>query len=159
PLLREGNINTSIQWVAEKMKQHNLDVTFDACESPPEPVNENIQITLVQCMEELLFNVVKHADTDQARIQLSCLDQQIKMMVEDEGKGFDSDKKELKMTADGGFGLFNIRERVEILGGRMDIQSKPGKGTKISLMVPLENSDTELQDEQLSGEEAEQQLP
>src|SRR5699024_8096406 len=98
PSLGKGDINTSVQWVAEKMKRHDLNVSFDGNKSPEAQPDKNVRITLIQCMEELLFNVVKHADINTAGVHISYPDRHIRIRVEDEGKGFDSDKKEFRMS-------------------------------------------------------------
>ncbi len=59
------------------------------------------------------------------------------MVIEDEGVGFDSEQHQDRENLDGGFGLFNIRERTAAIGGTLDISSCPGKGTRATLLVPL----------------------
>jgi hypothetical protein len=93
---------------------------------------------LLQAVRELLFNVVKHAGVDEARVELSAGDTRVKITVSDAGRGFDENRTELLPADDGGFGIFSIRERMDLLGGSLKIESLPGKGTRAVLEAPLE---------------------
>ena len=88
-------------------------------------------------MRELLINVGKHAQTDQARVQFVWTPADLRIEVEDHGNGFDVSR----LTADGeitGFGLFSLRERLANMGGQLAIHSRPGEGTRATLRFPLE---------------------
>ncbi len=83
-------------------------------------------------VRELLFNVVKHGKVKSAHVRLSATDAgSVRIEVRDRGIGFDP--KQIKPTS---FGLFSIRERTDHLGGAMEIQSKAGKGSCITLTLP-----------------------
>jgi hypothetical protein len=60
--------------------------------------------------------------------------------VTDHGSGFDPAARRLVPTDEGGFGLFSIRERLDLMGGRVDVASSPGKGTRVTLTVPLKRA-------------------
>ena len=87
---------------------------------------------LYQALRELLFNVVKHSGTDRATVRARRDGPDVVITVEDDGDGFDGDAQ----SADGGLGLFSVRERVERAGGRLDLVSEPGRGTRATLTVP-----------------------
>jgi len=87
---------------------------------------------LYRVTQELLFNVVKHARVSEAWVHIRQRDRCIGLSVCDRGRGFDP--QELEETA--GFGLPSIRERVELLKGRMKIRSARGKGSRFSILVP-----------------------
>ncbi len=91
-----------------------------------------ISIPLVRTLQEALMNVRKHAQVDNALLRLSCTDYQIRISVEDRGRGFDPTQK--KETS---FGLNIMRERIESIGGRLEIESAPGQGTKVTLFYTL----------------------
>src|SRR5699024_721309 len=109
----------------------------------PAMIDEEVQTTLVQAGKELLFNVIKHAGTPKAHTRLTYPDNCLKLTVEDEGAGFDPDNVKADLSKSG-FGLFNIKERIDLIGGRTDVDSVPGQGTIVSLIVPLnaEGSDS-----------------
>jgi hypothetical protein len=94
---------------------------------------------LFQSVRELLFNVVKHAGTNAACIEMLRQDEHTVIMVSDEGKGFDPEGLwTIDCSADKDYGLFNIRERLLLLGGDFEIRSRSGHGTTIRISVPLQ---------------------
>ena len=96
---------------------------------------EDLRLLLYQGARELLFNVIRHADTDRAWVEITNRNECLSVSVEDDGVGFDPTA--LNAGPHDHFGLFGIRERAELLGGRLDIQSAPGRGTRVTISVPL----------------------
>lgn len=135
PSLDKKDLVANIRWLADKMEKHDLEVSIKD-DGQPKQLSEEIRTTLRQCVRELLFNVLKHAGVNEARVVLSSLKDEVLITVEDEGKGFNMKGKIPAPTEDGGFGLFNIHERMDMLGGSLEIISKPGKGSKLILRVP-----------------------
>jgi len=101
---------------------------------PVESSSECVKALLYKVTQELLFNVVKHAGLREASIRVRRLGRYICLTVIDRGRGFKP--QELEKTA--GFGLLGIRERIQLLGGRMKIKSDPGKGCRLLIAVPDE---------------------
>jgi response regulator RpfG family c-di-GMP phosphodiesterase len=121
-----------LQWLAKQMHaKHGLTVGVEVPDETPLP-SEALMMFLFRATQELLFNVVKHARVREARIRVRRRRQFVCLSVYDRGCGFDP--RELKETA--GFGLLSIRERAELLGGRMRIKSIPGQGSRFHLIVP-----------------------
>jgi CheY-like chemotaxis protein len=117
-------------------EQHGLTVEVEA-DSEMKADDEGVAILLFQSVRELLFNVAKHAEVKKAQVRMNRLDDdRIRIVVADEGVGFDA----ARQAAGGstyGFGLFSIRERIESLGGRLEIESARGRGTRITMTVPI----------------------
>lgn len=134
PSLNQEDISGSIEWLASKMKSRDLHVIIED-DGKPKPVDDEVRSILVQCVRELFWNVIKHADVDEAQVRMIRMNDKARIEVEDKGIGFDPDQT--SPSYENGFGLFNISERIDLLGGRMDIDSEKGRGTKITLMVPL----------------------
>ena len=88
-------------------------------------------------IRELLINIAKHAKVEKAMVSTTrCADDTLLITVSDAGTGFDPDVVTPSSDA-GGFGLLSVRERINLLGGEMSINSTPGQGTVIVLKVPL----------------------
>ena len=138
PVLYMHGLAEAFQWLARWMeKTHKLQVDLHT-DSKAEPAQEELKILLFQSVRELLFNVVKHAGTRTARVDLRIQDERIVITVSDQGSGFDPEGLwKNDRPADKAYGLFNIRERVLLLGGDFDIQSRSG-GTTVKISVPLE---------------------
>ena len=80
----------------------------------------------------------KHAKAHKVKVCIDKSDNRVHVIVEDDGVGFELSKLQSPDKLKGGFGLFNVKERLEYLGGSFDIKSKPGQGTRVTMAVPLE---------------------
>ncbi len=92
---------------------------------------------LFDSVRELVMNALKYAGPCDIRVALSSCDVGLSVTVEDNGAGFDP-RAHAERDRQGGFGLFNIRQRLEGLGGRLEIETAPGKGTRATITVPAE---------------------
>jgi len=99
-------------------------------------IEASLAVVLFKAARELLFNVVKHAGVAEARLALERDDDHVRLSVEDRGKGFAVLPNGTVAGKGDGLGLFEIRERISALGGRMRVESRPGLRTRISLWVP-----------------------
>lgn len=111
-----------------------VEVTGDARKTDPD-----IEVALLRAVQEALVNIRKHAKATKVVITLSYLDETIALDVVDNGLGFDG-RRLLNGERRGdrtGFGLTGMRERVEILGGSLAVESEPGTGTAISVALPM----------------------
>lgn len=137
PILYDGGLAPALDWLARRvLDQHKLVVDVET--SPDaEPADEAVKTLLFEAVRELLFNTVKHAGVDEARVTMSREGSRITVLVEDAGAGFDPAAIASDETLGDHFGLFSIRERLALMGGDMSIESSPGKGTRILLSAPL----------------------
>lgn len=136
PLLgSEDDLQRAISWVAEKMQRHGLEVVVQDKDGRKILSEEALTVTY-QVVQELLFNVVKHAQCRQATVTLERCGEYLKAVVSDQGVGFDVSAAR-KPFHEGGFGLLNIQQRVTPFGGRFEMTSEPGRGTRGALFMPL----------------------
>jgi signal transduction histidine kinase/ActR/RegA family two-component response regulator len=135
PSLNEFGLLQSVEWLASQMRQHGLRVEVQpGAETLYLP--EDQAILLFQSVRELLYNVLKHAHTDEATVSLSITpNSELHITVEDKGAGFDAAALELQGDATR-FGLFSLKERMATMCGRVSIDSAVGRGTKIALLIP-----------------------
>lgn len=138
PILHEGGLAPALEWLARWMReQHGLAVELEAADAVAS-ADENVRTLLFLATRELLFNVVKHAGVQAARVAVGQLDGQIEIVVADEGCGFDPAELREPGEATKCFGLFSFRQRLELLGGRLEIDSVPGGGSRFRLLAPHE---------------------
>ncbi|MCF7855266.1 MAG: PAS domain-containing protein [Candidatus Pacebacteria bacterium] len=136
-VLYELGIEAAIADLCEQIStQYRLPVTYHGGETSY-PANSDLDIILFRATSELLFNVVKHAKADSASVAINVNADDIVITVEDDGVGFDTASTQNGITPTGGFGLFEIQERLSYIGGSLDIQSCKGKGTQVRLRAPL----------------------
>jgi signal transduction histidine kinase len=92
----------------------------------------DIETTLYRITQEALTNVLKHAEASHVSIVLTRRDRSVSAVIEDDGRGFGPGEGTEK-----GLGLLGMRERVALVGGRLDVESSPGAGTTLSVEVPV----------------------
>ena len=137
PPLYELGLEAAVEWLAEKTRaEHKLAVSFDD-DGKAKPLSEEIRGILFRAVRELLHNTVKHAHARQVRVAIRREDPHIRVEVADDGTGVTPEKSHPHRDASGGFGLFHIRERLDYVGGSMEIHSGRGCGTRIILLAPL----------------------
>jgi signal transduction histidine kinase len=136
PMLHQEGLVPSLTWLVRWFKdRHGLDVEL-AAQDDMEPMPEQVIIQLFQSTREILFNVAKHAGVKTARVKVTQRDSRIFISIEDKGAGFDPSHLRTEGGGSGGFGLFNISKRISHLGGRMEIKSARGHGSRVNLTVP-----------------------
>jgi signal transduction histidine kinase len=113
-------------------KNSGISISFNYF-SEEERLPENVEISVYRIMLEVMNNIVKHSRASEAVVQLVQHREYLSLTAEDNGTGFEKNERNVN-----GMGLSNIRSRVEYLGGRLEIDSFPGKGTTISIEIPLE---------------------
>jgi signal transduction histidine kinase len=138
PVLYELGFEMAVsEWLTDQIqKKHGITVEFED-DGEPKPLDDDVRILLFRDVRELLINVVKHAGAHKVKVSIKKLGDQICVMVEDDGVGFDLAEVLSMVAKRGEFGLFGIRERLEWLGGHLEIESGPGCGTKATLIAPL----------------------
>lgn len=137
PILYQSGLIPALQWLVAWMShEHNLEVDFKAAQNL-RPTQPDMTVFLFLTIRELLFNVIKHAAVRSARVEVTEHKDRIRIVVEDQGAGFDRTQLRYAGGRAGGFGLFYINERIGMLGGKMMIDSAPGKGTRIEILAPL----------------------
>jgi len=139
PVILQGEgLAEAILWLSAQMKdRHGLEIQIDAKDSLSQ-LDDHMRMLLFQTIRELLFNVVKHAETSQAKITLEKNDQRGRITISDAGRGFDvttvmNDSK----TA---HGLLVIQDRLNLMGCSLNITSELGKGTSVVIETPMGTS-------------------
>jgi signal transduction histidine kinase len=136
-VLRDLGLAGALDWLVEHTAtRYGLYCVADIT-SVPEGLRQDVQETLFQALRELLVNVAKHAQAKEARVFCRCEKDRLLAQVVDDGEGFDPERLARRDPKSGGFGLFNIRERLALLNGSLQIDSAPGKGTKVAITLPL----------------------
>lgn len=138
PVLYELGFIAAAEWLARQMrKRHGIAIDFED-DGQPKPLADDIRVLLFQALRELLANVVRHAEAKKTKVSITRNRDRIQIDVQDDGVGFDpQDTRPAGDTK--GFGLFSIWERLEPLGGQMKVVSKPGQGTRVTLVGPLKS--------------------
>jgi signal transduction histidine kinase len=137
PVLYEHGLAAALEWLAaETRKNYNIEVTVEAdCSANPKAAD--VRIFLFRAVRELLLNSLKHAGGSALHITMQHRrPSKVRIIVADDGPGFDTNSLDNKRTGSQTFGLLNIRERVSNFGGEFHINSGPKSGTRITLSLP-----------------------
>ncbi len=147
PILRELGFVAAIESLCEKLGEES-GVRFRVTAGPePEALGEDLRTFLYRVVRELCTNVVRHARALRAEVRVYVEQDQIEIVVIDDGKGFNASQDARSFGPTGGFGLFAIREISRQLGGHFKIESAPGKQTRSTLTVPLREKAVEVSGE------------
>ena len=135
-VLHQSGLVAALQWLAQQMgNQFGLSVQLET-DWPKEFESAPVKVFLFRAVQELLFNVVKHAGVKSAQVVLSGSDSSVTATVSDQGLGLNPDILNFPTSA-GGLGLLSLRERARHIGGSLEIESAPGQGSRFTLTVPL----------------------
>lgn len=118
-------------YLSRYSENYNIDVYFDCVLSGRLAIS--IELTIYRIIQEALTNVRKYAEVSEATVTVREMDDVVRVMIEDKGKGFDLDLR----AHSSGVGLFSMDERARSVGGTLVINSLWGKGTKVILEVPI----------------------
>ncbi len=117
------------QYRAQSLKRIKVEITGSR------PLSPRLEVGLYRIAQEALNNVLQHAQADAAVVRLVIVPGQVRLSVEDNGRGFD-----LQQIPKDRFGLIGLNERAKLLGGQLEVSSKPEVGTQIMVTVPLERT-------------------
>ena len=132
--LDQGLVSGLQRLIAEYQERYGLRVEFN-CSCQERRLGNQVTGALFRIVQEALNNIYKHSCSGHAQVDLELEEYQVVVRVFDEGKGFD-----LREVAsnNGHYGLMNMRERAELLGGTLQIMTAPGQGTQVVVTVPIE---------------------
>ncbi len=140
PVLYELGLEAAAEWIGQRIcSENNLEFEFED-DGAAKPVEAQALPLLFRGTRELLMNAVKHARARRAVVSISRVDGVVQLQVSDDGLGFDTAVLE-PGAAEGGFGLFSLRERLEFLGGDLEIESQVGQGSRCVMTVPVAMAD------------------
>jgi PAS domain S-box-containing protein len=132
-VLYDFGLAVALHWLGDQMRSHGLQVTI-AGDPDSLDLRDDQTVLVFQAVRELLWNVVKHAESAHADLSWRVEVGELRVTVEDTGRGF----SDVRSARGGGFGLLSIRERVALQGGQFDVRSERGRGTTVTLRLPLE---------------------
>jgi len=137
-VLYDVGLDAALDHLADQIEdRYGLNVRVQNDDGDDTPIVDDLRVLIYRAVQELLMNVVKHAGATQAEVTLRRRDGRMEVAVADNGSGFQRPAAHLTPNERGGFGLFSIRERVRYVGGELTVDSSPGQGARIRMVVPL----------------------
>ncbi|MGH3543836.1 MAG: sensor histidine kinase, partial [Mycobacterium sp.] len=132
PVLDDLGLSGGLASLARSIPQIEVKVELTDTRLP-----EHIELALYRIAQECLQNIVKHARATVARLTFTLDDDTARLEIVDNGVGFDTFKHPLGGDEMGGYGLLSMAERAELVGGLLNIRSRPGCGTAVTATIPL----------------------
>jgi PAS domain S-box-containing protein len=142
PILYELGFEAAVaEWLNDQIQvKHGIKTEFTN-DGHQKPLDDDIRVLLFRNVRELLINVVKHAQPKKVKVSIRRIKDNVRISVEDDGIGFDPVEVMSMSAKRAEFGLFSVRERLEQLGGLIEIDSEVGRGTKITMTAPLKKEE------------------
>jgi len=135
-LIKNGGLKKAIELQVNQLqktgKYHVIFETNDGYQY----LNEQKEIILFRILQEAVNNIVRHSSAGEIIILLSCIDNHVKMHIQDNGNGFDTGFLQKEKNCMPG-GINNMRKRAKLINAELDIESNPGRGTKITVTTPI----------------------
>jgi signal transduction histidine kinase len=135
PVLDDYGLLAALRWHGEQFARRT-DITVDVIGEEPAPrLPAHVEEALFRIAQEALTNVAKHSGAEHATVKVDMDSQTLRLVVTDHGIGFESAQLDASMVSQG-WGLLSMTERAEAVGGRCQIKSGPGQGTRVIVEVP-----------------------
>lgn len=131
-LLMEMGLGPAIEWLLGRIDTADGLKTRFVCPSPLPELDAELAATAFRVVQEALTNTLRHAEATALTVTLTLGVDSLKLSLEDNGQGFDPDG----LRAHAGLGLVGMRERVRAVGGQFQLQSAPGRGTALTVVLP-----------------------
>lgn len=132
--LDELGLGAAVTHYVHRWSQHTgIRARLHTSRSNDEPLASDVKITMYRLAQEALNNVAKHARTDHVDVVLERGSEQVSLIIEDNGVGFDASNSD---TVRNGLGLIGMRERAALVGAHLEIESAPGRGTTVIVRAP-----------------------
>jgi len=135
--LEDLGLVTALEMLARETNQaDHLDIRFEK-HGQERRLPHEVELALYRIAQEALSNVVRHSQAQNGTLQIDFNDREIKLEINDDGTGFEMPRSPTDFAPNGHFGLLGMRERADLIGGRLEVQSEIGYGTKLSVHVPI----------------------
>jgi signal transduction histidine kinase len=151
PVLDDLGFVAAIRSLARNLEEAGVATKVRVSGAPYRPSPEE-ELVLFRIAQESLNNVRRHARASEAKVMVSFHRKNVRMVIEDDGQGFDAPDKFVDLVASGKLGLIGMHERARILGGTLRVESEPGKGTRVIVEAPVHRREGESSLEEIPQE-------
>jgi signal transduction histidine kinase len=142
--LDDLGLSAALRWYATKIQEHSplhirVDIHGEECD-----LDDAVKITIFRIIQESLNNIIKHARATHVNIHVYYEEKNVRISIFDNGIGFDRGQVQQRRTSRPSLGLAGMEERAALLGGSVNLQSRPGYGTEVEALIPYRRSTTEI---------------
>ena len=141
PILGARGLNGALSTLAGQIEQLSPGLTVELEVEPAiDALNDNVATGLFRIAQEALRNTARHADARTVTLRLEVDAEGVTLEIEDDGRGFRVPERWIELGRQGAFGLLGVAERVDALGGELEVTSAPGSGTRVRITLDTENT-------------------
>ena len=140
-VLEELGLSAALRWLADNCGREGHPVAA-AIADIDSSVPRDAQVIVYRIVQQALTNAARHSDANEVSLRVTRERDRIRFVVEDDGQGFDMSQVVAVGPAHGGLGLATMQERASMVGGSLEVWSAPGKGTRVTLGVPVPQQET-----------------
>jgi signal transduction histidine kinase len=134
--LDDLGLSAALRWYATKIQEHStLGIRVDI-HGEERDLDDAMKITIFRIAQECLNNIIKHSHATHVNIHLHFEEKHVQISVMDNGVGFDRDFVQQRRTSRPSLGLAGMEERAALLNGKVSVQSQPGYGTEVEVVIP-----------------------
>ncbi len=138
PTLMHLGLSKAIHAYVDSFRERNPAIqVVEELPDDASSIPEDVRLTLYRVFQELMNNIAKHARASEIRVKMEIQPEQVQFEVQDNGKGFEPPKQWIDLAYGGHLGLAGVFERLEIIHGKLDLESLPGQGTCARVTIPL----------------------
>jgi signal transduction histidine kinase len=136
PVLHKRGLSAALDWLSSNTRERwGIDLRY-AVDAGLPTLSRQQSVILFQCARELVYNLIKHSGASSGMITLTADAEGLELTVEDNGRGFDAANRICADGTAGGYGLYSVHERLQLLGGQLEIQSD-ASGSLLLIRLPL----------------------
>ncbi|MHA1879738.1 MAG: sensor histidine kinase, partial [Candidatus Heimdallarchaeota archaeon] len=135
-ILHQLGLGAGLEWLAEQTHEREGIIVQFEDDKQSKSLSNDMSILLFRAVRELLINITKHAKAQKVKVSVRSDETSVRVCVEDDGIGFNASETISSLSKNNSFGLFSINERLNYLGGQLEMKSTPGQGTRITLHAP-----------------------
>jgi len=140
PVLTQFGLEKAIRSHLTRVQEAHPEIHIEAkLVNDGQKLSERVRLVLYRVYQNAISNTLRHAQAKNVQLQFFLDTDHVSLTVSDDGRGFVMPKRRVELVRSGHFGLAGVAERVEALGGRLDVKSAPGKGTTIQVDLPSGN--------------------
>jgi two-component system, NarL family, sensor kinase len=141
-LLDDLGLDAALNWLARTLSERTGIVISLHSSLGDQRLHPDVETLVFRITQEALTNVMRHSEARSAEILLSCTPQQLRLRVQDDGRGFATAELLSPVQGSTSAGVRGMRDRAELFGGQVEVSSTPGLGTLVTLTLPMEAQDT-----------------
>ena len=140
-LLDDLGLEVALQWLTRTLAERCAIAIECSSTVGEQRLTPDLETLVFRITQEALTNVIRHSGASEAQVRLTRIGNLLRLQVSDDGRGFDPGELNNPDKLGDSVGVRGMRDRAELFGGRLELKSAPGEGTRVTLVVPVEAGD------------------